>query len=55
MATRQIKAAGPGNIPAETLKISHQTGPSITFPDRISAENDAEQLHNACKLLCKYT
>ncbi|CAH8634488.1 unnamed protein product [Schistosoma haematobium] len=31
--------------------ISHQTGPSITFPDRISAENDAEQLHNACKLL----
>ncbi|CAH8628621.1 unnamed protein product [Schistosoma rodhaini] len=29
--------------------ISHQTGPSITFPDRISAENDAEQLHNACK------
>nr|AAW24721.1 SJCHGC01577 protein [Schistosoma japonicum]CAX72687.1 Annexin A13 (Annexin XIII) (Annexin, intestine-specific) [Schistosoma japonicum]CAX82892.1 Annexin A13 (Annexin XIII) (Annexin, intestine-specific) [Schistosoma japonicum] len=29
--------------------ISHQAGPSITYPDRISAESDAEQLHNACK------
>nr|CAH8865510.1 unnamed protein product [Trichobilharzia regenti] len=27
----------------------HQSGPSITFPDRISPEQDAEQLHNACK------
>ncbi|CAH8549401.1 unnamed protein product [Schistosoma turkestanicum] len=39
------------SIPKNIIKrkISHQTGPSITFPDRISAENDAEMLHNACK------
>ncbi|CAH8591562.1 unnamed protein product [Heterobilharzia americana] len=29
--------------------ISHQSGPSITFPERISTENDAEQLYAACK------